>query len=299
MLSILIPVHNYDIRTLLKQLAHQCGQSHLNYEIICLDDASDLQYQTYYQEIKKILKIQWLSTSKNIGRSAARNTLARQANFENVLFLDCDVLLPDESFISNYLEFIKTHKNVQVAYGSCIYPSEKPSDHNLMLHWNYGTKKENPSLKERKKHPYETFHTVNFLVKQKILLGNPFDESISKYGYEDSLWAKSLQQKNIAIDHFDNPVLHTGIHPTKQFLRKTAQAVHNLVYLEINKKSIETKLIKFLKKIKAFGLEKISFSLYKKNERRIVHNLLSDNPSMLFLSFYKLGLYMRFRKKVF
>lgn len=299
MLSILIPVYNYDIRSLLMQLAHQCGQSHLNYEIICLDDASDAQFQTYYQDIKKILKIQWLSTSKNIGRSAARNSLARQANFENVLFLDCDVLLPDESFINRYLEYIKQHKNAQVIYGSCIYPLEKPSDHNLILHWNYGTTKENPGLKERMKYPYETFHTVNFMVKRKILLANPFDESISKYGFEDSLWAKSIQQKNIKIDHIENPVLHTGIHPAKQFLRKTAQAVHNLVYLEFNKKTLETKLIKFIKKIKSLGLEKFAFRMYKKNEKKIVQNLLSENPSMLLLSIYKLGLYMRFRKKFF
>jgi len=236
MLSILIPVYNYDIRTLLKQLAHQCGQLHLNYEIIFLDYASDSKYQEFFQEIKKVLKIQWLSTTKNIGRSAARNSLARQANYENVLFLDCDVILPDDHFIDRYKEYFQ-NKNTPVIYGSCNYPLEKPSDQNLVLNWVFGTTKANPRLKDRMKHPYETFHTVNFLVNRKILLENPFDESISKYGYEDSLWAKSLQQKNIVIDHIDNPVIHTGIHQTKQFLRKTAQAVHNLVYLKFNKKT--------------------------------------------------------------
>ena len=296
MLSILIPVYNYDIRTLLKQLAHQCGQLHLSYEIICLDDASDSKYQEYYQEIKKVLKIQWLSTIKNIGRSAARNTLARQANFENVLFLDCDVMLPDDHFIDRYKEYFQ-NKNTTVIYGSCNYPMEKPADQKLMLHWIYGTEEENLPLKERIKNPYDTFHTVNFLVKRKIILANPFDESISKYGYEDSLWAQSLKQKNIDIQHIVNPVLHTGIHPTKYFLRKTAQAIHNLIHLELNKKSLETKLIKLLKKIHALGLENLAFKLYRWNEKRIVQNLLSEHPSLICFSIYKLGLFMRFRRR--
>ncbi len=296
MLSILIPVYNYDIRTLIKQLAHQCSTSHLNYEIICLDDASSPKYQDYYQEVKKTLKIQWLSTSKNIGRSAARNALARQANFENVLFLDCDVLLPDEHFIDHYKECIQ-HINYQVVYGSCHYPVEKPTDQKLVLHWIYGSQKENPPLAERIKRPYETFHTVNFLVKRKIILANPFDESISRYGYEDSVWANSLKLKNISILHIDNPVLHTGIYSSKQFLRKTAQAIHNLIYLNSKTISFETQLLKLAKKIKAFGLESIVFKIYKKNERKIVKNLLSENPSLFYLSIYKLGILLRFRRK--
>lgn len=296
MLSILIPVYNFDVRILLHQIAHQCGQCHFPFEIICLDDASAPEYQEYYQQIKKELKIQWLSTAKNIGRSAARNSLCRQANYENILFLDCDVELPDDQFINRYKEFL-SNQNAQVVYGSCKYQSKKPIDQKLWLHWIYGTVKENPPLKQRIKTPYKTFHTVNFLVKRKIALANPFDETISKYGYEDSLWAKTLQQKNIPILHIDNPVIHTGIHSTKQFLRKTAQSIRNLIYLEINKKSLETNLLKLINYIRVFGLENITFKIYKWNERRIVKNLLSENPSLFYLSLYKMGLFMRFRKK--
>ena len=134
-------------------------------------------------------------------------------------------------------------------------------------------------------------------MKRKIILAHPFDESISKYGYEDILWAQSLKEKNISIHHIDNPVLHTGIHPTKYFLRKTAQAIHNLIYLDLNKKSIETKLIRLLKNIHALGLDNLAFKLYRWNEKRIVQNLLSEHPSLFCLSIYKLGLFMRFRRR--
>jgi glycosyltransferase involved in cell wall biosynthesis len=266
------------------------------YEIICLDDASSSKYLEYYNEIKKELKIQWLSTTKNIGRSSARNTLARQANYETILFLDCDVILPDDHFITRYIPYLKQNK-IQAVYGSCSYESDQPSDKRFLLHWIYGTKKENPPLKVRIKNPYDTFHSVNFLVKKKTVLSNPFDESISKYGYEDSLWANALKSKNIAIEHIDNPVLHKGIHPTKQFLRKTAAAIHNLIYLEKNSKSVGTKLFKTLERIRSIGLETFAFKLYQWNEKKIVRNLFSDHPSLFYFSIYKLGLCMRFRKK--
>lgn len=298
MLSILIPVYDFDIRILIRQLSDQCKLADLNFEIICLDDASSSLYHEFYEEIKKELSVQWVSTSINMGRSAARNVLARHSKFDNLLFLDCDVFLPDNLFINRYVVWM-LDGNFKVIYGSCIYQTEKPIDQNLLLHWSYGTKKENPSLKVRNKNPYDTFHTVNFLVKRDTMMGHLFDESIGKYGYEDSLWAKTLEENNIDIHHIQNPVLHKGIHPAKHFLRKTAQAIHNLIYLDTQKKTIGTKLFKFIKKIRAYGLENIVFKIYRLNERRIVRNLLGDHPSLFYLSIYKLGLFMRFRKKIF
>lgn len=297
MLSILIPVHNHDIRTLIRQLAHQCSVAHLTYEIICLDDASSSAFKNYYTQIKKELKIQWLSTSKNIGRSAARNTLARQANFENILYLDCDVQITDDHFISHYVHFIIL-KKYQVIYGSCNYPVAKPKDDKLVLHWLYGTKKENPPLKQRNKNPYTTFHTVNFIVKKNIILKYPFDESISKYGFEDSLWAETLKQNSISILHIDNPVMHLGIHPSKIFLRKIAQSVQNLIYLELNKKSIQTHLLFMVNTLEPIGLNPLIFKCYQFFEKRIVKNLMGVQPSLFQLSIYKLGLFLRFRKKI-
>jgi glycosyltransferase involved in cell wall biosynthesis len=297
MLSVLIPVHNYDIRNLLRQIAHQCSQLHISYEIICLDDASDKSFEPCFQEIRKELKIQWSSTLKNIGRSAARNSLARQASFENLLFLDCDVSIPNEHFIQNYIRLIK-QEDYQVVYGACVYCKEKPRDTKKILHWIYGTKNENPDLKHRLKYPYETFHTVNFLAKRSLLLKYPFDETITKYGYEDSLWAHTLKLQAIPIKHIENPVQHNGIYSNTIFLRKTAQSVRNLIYLDLTKKTIDTQLFKMINRIQSIGLDTLFFKIYRKTEKFIVKNLMSKNPSMTFLSIYKMGLFLRFKRKI-
>ncbi len=296
MLSVLIPVYNYDIRYLLRQLAHQCSQLHVPYEIICLDDASSAEFLPYYQEIKKELKIQWSSVVKNIGRAAARNSLVRQASYENLLFLDCDVSLPTDHFIENYIQYIRQSK-FEVVYGACIYTSDKPKDRKMILHWLYGSINENPKLETRLKNPYSTFHTVNFLTKRSILLKYPFDEIIRQYGHEDSLWAEVLKKNHIKIQHIDNPVQHDGIYPNTVFLRKTAQSIRTLIFLENKKMAIQTRLYSMFKKLQVFGLDYVYFKIYQKFEKRIVQNLLSTRPSMFYYSLYKMGLLLRFKRK--
>ena len=45
MLSILIPIYNYDVRSLVEDLFHQCKDQNIEFEIVCMDDASDPSYR--------------------------------------------------------------------------------------------------------------------------------------------------------------------------------------------------------------------------------------------------------------
>lgn len=267
------------------------------FEIIVLDDASGEPWNQLNGSIQTwdhcILK----TNTSNVGRAAARNILAHAANYPWLIYLDADVQIKNPSFLLRYLEVIQT-STAKVIYGSCTYPLEKPKDPAYRLHWMYGTKIENPDVRFRKLDPYKTFHTVNFAVEKKILLEFPFYNVITTYGYEDQLWASVLKLQKIDILHIDNPVVHLGIHPTRQFLRNTVSAVRNLIRInKYNPVQMQTSLSKVGGFLLKFRLDRLVFFLYKKFEKKIIKNLRSENPNLLHLQTFKLGIYLRFWNK--
>lgn len=297
MLSVLIPVYNYDVRNLVRQVIEQCQLSQIQFELILLNDASDQSYHYIFEELISVSKVKFFENSKNCGRAASRNRLGNLAQFDWLLFLDCDVQLIHSNFIQTYLNAIKLGKQ-SVYYGSCCYDKFPPQKDQLKLHWKYGKLRENPPISKRIAHPYQTFHTVNFITHRSILLKHPFDETLSVYGHEDSLWAKTLQEHVIEIVQIENEVLHLGLYSSRIFLRKTASAVKNLLLLEFHHKKLNTKLESTVKKIQSFLPGWLVFKLYKSIERKLVRNLLSNNPKMIYLDIYKLGLYLRFKNKI-
>lgn len=59
---------------------------------------------------------------------------------------------------------------------------------------------------ERAKRPYMAFVSKNFMIRRKVMLQCPFDERIRRYGYEDVLLGKRLQQARAQVKYVDNPV---------------------------------------------------------------------------------------------
>src|SRR5690606_7238241 len=102
MLSILIPTYNYDVTNLVSQLYNQCIEvPNLSFEIIVYEDGST--NTDIIQLNKKIANIRYLYNEDNIGRTAARNFLAKSALFDTLLFLDADTLPKKSNFIDKYL----------------------------------------------------------------------------------------------------------------------------------------------------------------------------------------------------
>lgn len=296
MLSVLIPVFNFDVRNLVRQVITQCQHNQIQFELILLNDASDQTFQYIFEELKSESYVHLYENTKNCGRAASRNRLGTLAQYDWLLFLDCDVQLIHENFIQSYISAIKLNKQ-SVYYGSCCYDKIPPQTDQLKLHWKYGNLRENPPISKRIAHPYETFHTVNFITPKSILAAHPFDETLSVYGHEDSLWAKTLQENAIQIVQIENEVLHLGLHNSRIFLRKTASSIKNLLLLEFHHKKLNTKLESTVKNIQAFIPTWLVFKIYKSFERKLVQNLLSTNPKMIYLDIYKLGLYLRFKNK--
>lgn len=224
MLSICIPVYNINLEKLALTLNEQCFSLGIPIEILIADDCSLTEYNTVNKKIAEDIDARYLSLPVNIGRSAIRNLLCREARYENLLFLDCDSLLCIDRFIENYLPFC--NKN-SVVYGGRIYTKEGP-DSKYRLHWKYGNQRESKPVDVRKSFPTKYFSTNNFLISKSILAGIRFNEKLSGYGHEDTLFAMELYQNDILVIHFENPVIHGGLEDNDSFLSKAEAGVANL-----------------------------------------------------------------------
>ena len=228
MLSILIPVYNFDLRALVVRLQHQGEKSLIPYEIICLDDNSSEQFRNLNKELEQLENVSYSKLQKNIGRSAIRNRLAEMANYEFLLFMDCDSMPETDVFVFNYAA--KLQENT-VLYGGRSYSPEKPFDKSLYFHWFYGSSREVKSVLERSQNPFRSFMTNNFVIPKKLMLEIGFDESLKQYGHEDTVFGLELKRRGVQILHLDNPLRHIGLEKASVFLKKSEQAIENLLLL--------------------------------------------------------------------
>ncbi|MBK9719217.1 MAG: glycosyltransferase [Saprospiraceae bacterium] len=86
MISILIPIYNYEVIALARDLLVSCHKANVSFEIIFADDGSNVQYLRLNDALNRMEGIQYIVLPKNIGRSAIRNFLARTSKFDFLLF---------------------------------------------------------------------------------------------------------------------------------------------------------------------------------------------------------------------
>jgi hypothetical protein len=288
MLSILIPVYNYNVIPLVLELQQQCIAAEIRFEILCQDDCSSLFIEEN-QIINELSNCVLSRNSINLGRGKNRNTLIQKANYEWLLFLDADTFPKDNNFIKNYLSFI--HKPMTpLTFGGIIYHPKKPHP-TQMLRWVYGQKRETLSCEFRNKKPNSRALTSNLLVQKEIAVNNPFPESMSDYGYEDLCFLSGLGQQNISVFHIDNPTFHCNLETSAQFLSKTEIALNNLTVL-IQANTIqpdESKIVATYLLVKKLHLVQLMAWLFQQTKTVTTKNLLSKNPSLVLFDWYKLG----------
>jgi len=285
MLSILIPIYNYKVVKLVKSLKKQCDKAKITYEILCYDDGSKPKIKIENSILSSYFGINYTELSENLGRARIRNWLSKIAAYENLLFLDCDSKIIKKNFINTYLKFID---NYELISGGRVYSKKPPRAKSKKLHWLYGVKRESKKAKFRNRNAVAYFHSNNFMVKREIAVKYRFDEEIEGYGYEDILWAQSLFDKGVHINHIDNEVEHLGLEKNVQFLKKTRESILNLKKIKNSKNKINTRLLKFQKMLKKYKLEKFVLAYCKKNKTKIEQNLLSENPNIYYLDLYKI-----------
>lgn len=296
MLSLLIPCYNFDIRGLIQELHRQANACAITFEIICLEDASDATFVALNESIKKISCVHYEVLSENVGRSKIRNLLAHRAQYPFLLFMDCDSWPPDAFYIQRYVSILDPQK---VLYGGRCYSPKPPKLHNLYFHWYYGSQREEQTATQRQKVPYHSFMTNNFLIPKALFLTIGFEERLTLYGHEDTLFGLELSHRKHPIIHLDNPLKHIGLEPTDTFLNKSKQALHNLWYLYQHKllPANATKLLTWHKRSKQYYLAPILRLFYQLFHHILLHQLRSKRPILMFFDLYKLSYLAYLEKK--
>ncbi|MEZ4993306.1 MAG: glycosyltransferase [Saprospiraceae bacterium] len=246
MISILIPIYNDVILELVKAIHTQCMDEAIDFEIICLDDGSSSDIRLQNAVLADLPLVQYLELTENIGRSRIRNRLADLAKFPYLLFMDGDSRVVRSNYIRRYLDILHPDR---VIYGGRVYSNQSPLESTFRLHWRYGLQREALTVSARNAHPYRTFMTNNFVVPLAIFRQVRFDETIRRYGYEDTLYALALQQKGINIVHTDNPLLHLGLETRTVFLRKIGEALDNLREILPLHPEIDTRLLMLVRRL--------------------------------------------------
>ena len=295
MISICIPIYNFNVVDLIITIINQGEESKKPYEVICIDDGSNKETLKLNAEINSHNAVKYLILKKNIGRSKIRNLFLENANYENLLFIDCDCSIQSENFLEKYFEQLDN----PVVYGGRKHHDNPPKNKNKKLRWLYGIKREDQNLNYRVKNPYHCFRSNNFLIKRAILSQIRFNEKIETYGHEDTLLSLELKENKIAIFQINNPVFHEGIENSSIFLEKTKSAIKNLVFLEkniLNTSSI--KLIKTYHLINKLKLTWLIFPLSKPISNILERQLLSSRPSLKIFDLYKLIYFLREKQNV-
>lgn len=209
MLSILIPTYNYNPQPLVDVLNHQASALSIDYEILVLNDASTMPIE--------LIGCTTINMTKNVGRAKGRNILALRARYPYLLFIDSDSMPVNDDFLKRYIE--QARPDIVLSGGRIYHPLE-----NSLL-TIYGVKERNPKdlqMSNKQKFP---FLTPNFLIDAELFNVVKFDESLTKYGHEDTVFGIELTRHGIPYCRFDNPVYHEHIESNEDYLQKVELAM--------------------------------------------------------------------------
>lgn len=291
MLSICIPTYNYDCRSLLSDLMKQIERSKEQVELIVMDDASDESFQACYKKLDP--RIQFFQLKENVGRSKIRNLLAKEANYDYLLFIDGDSSVLSDDFLLTFREQIKKQPTTAVFCGGSVY-ADQPASSEEVLRWKYSKAREKKSAAFLRKYPYQSFTSNNFIIKKEVFLSILFEERLTQYGHEDTLFGFELKQKGISIQHLDNPVLNGDLDDNALFIEKTKLGIANLLKI-LNLLAYDEQFIRLLPllrtyfRIKLFGLEIFLRWWFKANRKRLEKKFQQGKGSLLAFDFYRLG----------
>jgi len=294
MLTVCIPIYNYNSIRLISDLSKQADALDFPVEILVINDGSSSGFEALYDNLPSA-GVRYISLPENIGRTRVRNLFISYSQHEYLLFLDCDDKIISDHFLKEYL--LQMSLGCEVVCGGIKYQKTFPGL-NWSLHWNYETKKEKELVERRMKSPYEAFISNNFLIQKDFFSKVKFNEDIRQYGHEDTLFGYDLKKAGIDIKYIDNPVLHESLNDNQTFLKKTELATQNLVaILNFNQDKEFVKSIYLLRvyfRLRSIGI----IYLLRPFENRIAgfcyKKLLAGSSKLAYLNLYKLCLFSKY-----
>lgn len=289
MISICIPIYNFYVVKLVEKLNDLSKSLPVPSEIILIDDCSTIFFREKNEEVCR--KYHYIKLEKNIGRAAIRNRFLQYAKFDYLLYLDCDSIIYNDDFLVTYIETIKKDPNIVVC-GGRVYENQTPKL-NKRLRWKYGRIRESKTCYERNLKPHKSFMTHNFVVGRKIFETIKFDERLTDYGHEDTLFGFQLKKRNIKVRHIENPILNGELETNSSYISSTETAIGNLVeilgFLNCDKDFIKdvALLNTYFKVVRFKSIIGVGFKIIQP----LLKKMLSLGFVKLYLfDFYKLGI---------
>ena len=290
-LSILIPNYNNVCVELVAVLQKQAELLGISYEIIVADDASPFKESVMQnQTINSLPNCRFISKEQNTGSAATRNFLARESQYRWLLFLDCDIVIPDAHFLERYMT--DDHEGV-VNGGICIVDNSS-LNHNLRYLYEKDAEPMHTAEK-RQANRYQEFRSTNFLAESTVFESCPFDERFTKSGYEDVLFGKTLKQKHISVSHIDNPVMMTEFESNSNYVNKIERSLRTLQEFRQELRGY-SRILTFADGIHISAVRtliRLWHHIFGSLERR---NLCGSRPCLKLFNIYRLGYFLTLPK---
>lgn len=285
MLSFLIPTYNQICTSLVETLSRQSKRAGVLCEIIVLDDGStNMKVVGKNMQIDEIEGCRYIVSPENVGIAKTRNKLMDLARYDNLLFLDSDVMPVSDDFVQQYVSAIG---KADVVCGGMRYRRGDEGCVNI-LRLRYGMSHEERSVAERERNPYEAFVSCSFMVSRQASLKNRFDESFDRYGHEDTLFGVSLQKHGLSIAHIEAPVYHDNLDTAEEYMSKVRTSLQSLS-MHADALRGHSRLLNLYERLSRLRLSRIVARCFCLARRRMEKNLIGDNPSVTLLQAYKVG----------
>lgn len=287
MLSILIPIYNYNVYPLVLELHKQCLECEIEFEIVCQDDASGSDLNVENEKINLLSNSSFKTLKENIAHRKNRNLLAENAKYNYLLFIDGDSNMISSNYISNY---IQNTYNFDIVYGGRLHPEICPSDMQK-LRWKYGKYTEDKTFENRKKTPFQSLLFNNTLIKKECFNKVKFDSFLIKYGHDDTQLSYQLSLLGAKVNHINNPIEHGDIDNNSSFISKMKSSLGNLIYLYEEKKITQnfSKLISLLLLLNKLKLTYFVSKFYLLFEKVIFKQLEGNNPNLFVFNLFRIG----------
>ncbi|MBT8257168.1 MAG: glycosyltransferase [Bacteroidia bacterium] len=287
MISVLIPVYNFDVNSLVGLVHNQLSSCAIPFEILVMDDKSDTEFTISNSKINELHHTRYLVSETNHGRLKTRVLLSEEAQYEWLLFMDADTLPKSERFIENYLDAI--NDNTETIFGGFAYYDKAPENKHL-LRWKYGKKHEVSDASDRNKKPYKLIISANFMIKKTVLKNLDLKFSVAQYGY-DSYFGSRLKSEGIQVNHINNEVYHLGLEENWKYLEKKEQAAESLLHFYKNNliQDHQNSLLSLFVFLKKLQLHHLFAACYKSFGERMRSNLTGNNPSIALLQLYRIS----------
>lgn len=286
-LSILIPVYNWPVTGLVQALLAQVPDWPGPVEMLLLDDGSAAEARQRHRPLAAWPGVQYRELPQNVGRAAIRNQLVAWAQYDWLLLLDNDSSLPDAHSLARYAAALP---QAPVLVGGTCYDAQPPADPALRLRWHYGRLREQRPAAVRQQQPYAQLTINNLLIRAEVFRRFGLDETLTRYGHEDTRFGWHLRAAQVPVLHLDNPVRHDGLEPAEVFLRKSRDAVRNLAALYRREGlGTDSRLLGAALRLRQLGLAGAARRVLRRLQPRLHRQVLGPAPSLRAFDLLKLG----------